>query len=162
MDVIVWLFIWVICAFVSGSISSSKGRSYGEGFMIGLFLGFLGILIVALLPRNEKGIEQEKLQDGTGKKCPYCAEIIKREATVCRFCGRDLPVTVPDKNEVGISKDELAKLTYRQRYAVTEYGYLLSEQDAETVGQMLGSIVREKDIPPFFQANGKKVLSFEQ
>jgi hypothetical protein len=27
--------------------------------------------------------------------CPFCAETIKRAATVCRFCGRDLPREVP-------------------------------------------------------------------
>ena len=28
----------------------------------------------------------------TVRQCPSCAEMVKREAIVCRHCGRDLPV----------------------------------------------------------------------
>jgi hypothetical protein len=96
------------------------------------------------------------------KKCPYCAELIKREAIICRYCGKELPVITPTNEDTQITKDNFSKLTYRQKFAVTEYGYLLSSEDAEVVGKMLGSIVRENDILPFCKANGKKVLGFEQ
>src|SRR6185503_7569372 len=68
----------------------------------------------------------------------------------------------PRDDDIRISKEDFSKLSFRQKFAVTEYGYLLSLEDAEVVGKMLGSIGKEKDVLPFCQAKGKKVFSFEK
>ena len=70
------------------------------------------------------------------------------------------PNVTPIDDEAEISKEDFSKLSYRQKLALSEYGYLLSVEDAETVGKMLGSITKEKDILTFCQAKGKKVLNF--
>jgi hypothetical protein len=35
-------------------------------------------------------VSMTKKANGQLKKCPYCAELIRPEAVVCRFCGRDI------------------------------------------------------------------------
>jgi hypothetical protein len=49
------------------------------------------------------------------QKCPFCAEIIRSEAKICRFCQRDLPPEPNAKSEIIELPREFSELRYGDR-----------------------------------------------
>jgi len=47
------LILWVLCGIGGGFLAQSKGRNFGEGLILGIVLGFIGLIIEACLPKKD-------------------------------------------------------------------------------------------------------------
>jgi len=85
-----FLIFWVACGVVAAIASGTKGRTGCGWSFLSLALGPLGFILVFALPADQRKIEQWEVEGGGAKKCPQCAEVVKREAVKCKHCGSEL------------------------------------------------------------------------
>jgi hypothetical protein len=86
------VFFWVIFAILVAVYAEKKGRSgVGFFFLAVLLSPLIAFIIVLIAGENRPKAEERQINSGDFRKCPFCAELIKPEALVCKHCGRDLP-----------------------------------------------------------------------
>lgn len=85
------VFFWgILLGLIPAIIAKRKGHSFIGWWIYGILLFIVALPHSLIIKPNRVALEREQLNDGY-KKCPFCAEIIKNDAKVCRYCSRELP-----------------------------------------------------------------------
>jgi len=99
-----WAIIWLALCILSGVLANRRGRSFIGFFLISFLLsplvGFIAVLCVKDLSKEKENSLAANMMDT--RTCPKCAETIKVQAQVCRYCGNeDLPpIEIPINPEL--------------------------------------------------------------
>lgn len=74
---------------VPAAIARSKGRSFAHWWVYGAALFIVALPHALVMQADIRGVEARLAGEGM-KKCPACAEMIKADAAVCRYCSREV------------------------------------------------------------------------
>jgi hypothetical protein len=99
---------WIILSILCGVYASGKGKSGFGYFLLSVLLSPLIGFIAALITKEDTAkIEKKEISKGGKRRCPFCAELIKSEAIVCKHCSKDIGKECPQckqQNVIDASK----------------------------------------------------------
>lgn len=84
-----FLVVALVCGLVGAIVADHRSGEVLGGFLIGFVLGPLGVLIAAVKKPSQKQLDKMREKEGL-RKCPFCAEHVKPEAVMCRYCHSEL------------------------------------------------------------------------
>ena len=91
------IILSIIFAIAGGLIAYAKNRSFIGWFLLCGFFWVIPLIVIASLSSNKDSsnnvVYNPNIQNLTTdklKKCPFCAENIKSEAIICRFCNSNV------------------------------------------------------------------------
>ncbi|GMO48602.1 MAG: hypothetical protein Pg6C_11180 [Treponemataceae bacterium] len=111
---LIWLE-WQIGKAIGKHVTKSAGLVLGIlGIVIfPFFLGGIACIVYSSkntdvitvnIPGNADPPNPDSASSGDTRECPYCAEIIKKKATICRFCGKEIEA---DSSPVPVQSAEI-------------------------------------------------------
>ena len=100
---LLWGLVWIN---IGRWIAKRKGR-WTINSLIWLFLvGPIAIVFLLFAKRDQDALDDALIEEGKRIRCPDCANIIRTEAIVCSFCGKDMKKPEQEGDHVGEKKQE--------------------------------------------------------
>ena len=80
------IITWLFFAIVASHAASARGRGPGSWFLMGLILGPISLLLLALFPINRDVIEAVQVKNKQKGWCPFCRRAIYPQTLKCCHC----------------------------------------------------------------------------